>query len=152
MSDDMKKWWLAEIQKLKTPKECREFAKDMKRQGHEDMVPACWLREARLLPAQKGAQRPANDFELRVVRSIRVLERMRGRPLSRTWQLIARRGYIGTVEHLVLRKGPSPGFDMAVKYGLLGESFEQLALDYPKLFTKAARAAAHERLAGVYGQ
>jgi hypothetical protein len=146
----MKEWWLARIGKLQTQKECREFEQALREQGRDDLLSLVWAREADLKPLPKNAPTPQNDFERRVVRGIRIIERMKGHPLSRTWDpLIINRGYVGAIEHTVLQKTPSSGFADALKYGLLNETFEAMVLEKPELFSDKAIRMSRERLKAV---
>lgn len=140
---------IAEIRRLETPEECRAYAENARRLGRTEVIPECLLREAEVLAAKHKRARPANDFERRIVRDICLIERMSGKYLSRTWPMIDRHGYVGMVERIVTRAGPSSGFDLAVKNGLRAATFEQAVLDNPQLFSQAAIASARARLASA---
>ena len=133
------------IRRLKTPEECRAFADNAKRLGRPDLVPECLLRKAELLAARKAVV-ATTDLERRLVRDMCLIEQLSGKRLSRTWPMIRRHGFIGTVERIVTRPGPSSGFDLAVKNGLPEATFERAVLDNPELFSEAALTAARNRL------
>lgn len=139
---------IAEIRRLKTPQQCRAYADNARRLGRPELVPECLLREAELLPATHKGVKPSTELEHRLVRDMRLIERMSGKHLSRTWPMIHRHGFIGMVERIVIKKQPSPGFALAIKYGLPHATFEQAVLDNPGLFSQAAIASARKRLAG----
>ena len=136
------------IRRLKTPEECRTYAVNARRLGRTELVPECLLREAELLAARKEVN-PTSDFERRIVRDMCLIERMSGKPLSRTWPMIGRHGFIGMVERIVTRPGPSSGFELAVKNGLPKATFEQAVLDNPELFSQEAIAISRTRMQEV---
>jgi hypothetical protein len=139
---------IARIRRLKTPGECRNFAANAKKNGRDDLVPECRLREAELLAASKAV--PAHTaLELRLVRDMCLIEQLSGKRLSRTWPMIRRHGFIGTVERIVTKPGPSTGFELAMKNGLPEATFEAAVLANPSLFSAAAIEAARARLALV---
>src|SRR5450631_2912530 len=124
---------IARIRRLKTPEECRNFAANAKKAGREELVPECLLREAELLAARKAV--PAQtELERRLVRDMCLIEQLSGKRLTRTWPMIRRHGFIGTVERIVTKPGPSSGFDLAVKNGIPQATFEQAVLDNQTLF------------------
>jgi hypothetical protein len=136
---------IARIRRLKTPEECRNFAANAKKAGREELVPECLLREAELLAARKAV--PAQtELERRLVRDMCLIEQLSGKRLTRTWPMIRRHGFIGTVERIVTKPGPSSGFDLAMKNGVPQATFEQAVLDNPTLFSTAALEAARRRL------
>lgn len=135
----------ARIARLKTPQDCRAYAENAKRLGREDLVPACLLREAELL-ADLGKVIAATDFEKRILRDICLLERLSGKPLSRTRPMIARHGFVRMVERIVTKPGESSGFKLAVQHGLAHATFEQAVCDNPELFSEEALAASQTRL------
>ncbi len=136
---------IARIRRLKTPEECRNFAANAKSRGHEELVPECLLREAELMAARKAV--PARtELERRLTRDICLIEQLSGKRLSRTWPMIQRHGFIGTVERIVTKPGPSSGFELAVKNGVPHATFEQAVLDNPALFSTEAIEAARARL------
>jgi hypothetical protein len=137
---------IAEIRRLQTPEQCRVYADNARRLSRTEVLPECLLREAELLAATHKRARPTTDFERRIVRDMCLIERMSGKPLSRTWPMIARYGFVGTVERIVTRPGPSSGFDLAVKNGLPQATFEQAVLDNPELFSPEAIASSQARL------
>ncbi len=63
--------------------------------------------------------------------------------------ICALNGFIGTVERIVTKPGPSSGFDLAVKNGIPQATFEQAVLDNPTLFSTAVIQAARRRLTSV---
>lgn len=136
------------ISKLKTPEACRNYAANARRLGREDLLPACLLREAELLAIHKSVT-PKTPLEQRIVRDMRLLERLSGKPLSRTWPMIHRHGFIGMVERIVTKKGTSPGFELAVKNGVPEATFEQTVCDNPEFFSTTALTAARSRLEAV---
>jgi hypothetical protein len=137
---------IAEIRRLRTPAECRAYAENARRLSREEVVPECLLREAQQLAAAHKRARPANDFERRVVRDMCLIERMSGKRLNRTWPMLDRHGYVGTVELIVTRSEPSTGFALAVKNGLPQATFEAAVLEHPELFSPQAIANARARL------
>jgi hypothetical protein len=142
--------WLTQIRKLKTVKDCREFAEQVK--DRDELVTECRLQEARVAPRRKGVPAPAPGVEMRIYSDMCTLERLEGTRLSRSWQMIANRGYVGAVENVLskystpTRVRTSSGFRIALKHGRLDCTYEQTVLDYPKLFSKEARAEARRRL------
>lgn len=142
--------FIARIARLKTPAECRAFAANAERLRRNDLLPPCLLREAELLAAA-GNVTAVTDLEKRILRDICLIERLSGRPLSRTRPMIARHGFTGMVERIVCKKGASAGFKLAVDHGLVSATFEQAVCDNPNLFSPAALAASRERLSEVAG-
>jgi len=107
---------IARIRRLKTPEECRNVAANAQKAGREELVPECLLREAELLAARKAVP-GQTELERRLVRDMCLIEQLSGKRLTRTWPMIRRHGFIGTVERIVTKRGPSSGFDLAVKNG-----------------------------------
>jgi len=146
----MTAWWLARIRKLKTVEECRTFAKEV--EGRDELVTACKVQEAHVAPRRKGVPEPRPGVEKRIYDDMRTLERLEGKRLSRSWQMIANRGYVGAVENILskystpTRVRTSSGFRIALKHARLECTYEQTVLDYPKVFSKEARAEARRRL------
>ncbi len=136
---------IARIRRLKTPEECRNCAANAQKAGREELVPECLLREAELLAARKAVP-GQTELERRLVRDMCLIEQLSGKRLTRTWPMIRRHGFIGTVERIVTKRGPSSGFDLAVKNGIPQATFEQAVLDNPTLFSAAAALAARRRL------
>ena len=137
--------YVAAIRRLRTPEQCRAYAANAKRLGRDELVPHCLLQEAELLAARKSIA-VTSELERRLVRDMCLIEHMSGKPLSRTWPMIKRYGFIGTVERIVTRPGPSSGFDLAVKNGVPEATFEQAVLDNPSLFSQEAVTAARQRI------
>jgi hypothetical protein len=151
MSKLPKSWWVAEIQKLKTPAQCRAFAKEVA--DRADLVIECKVQEARVTPLRKGVPEPVTSVEQRIYNDMRTLESLGSTRFSRSWPMIARYGYVATVERLLKeyrredRVRTSSGFRIALKYDRLDCTYEQVALDYPKLFSEEVRAVARRTLA-----
>jgi hypothetical protein len=72
------------------------------------------------------------------MRDICLLEQLSGKRLNRTRQMIPHHGFVGMVERIVTKKGSSPGFALAVKYGVMHTTFEQRVLENPTLFSAKA--------------
>jgi hypothetical protein len=65
---------------------------------------------------------------------------------SRTWQMIARRGIIPAIEHIVTRKAETLGYRTLVEMGMEEMAFEAVVLRHPQVFSPAAIKEAEERL------
>ena len=144
-------WWRARIEKLNTVAECREFAKQVA--DRPDLVIECKVQEARVTPLRKGVPAAVTSVEQRIYNDMRTLESLGGTRFSRSWPMIAKYGYVATVERLLKgyrREGrvrTSSGFRIALKYERLDCTYEQVALDYPEHFSQEVRAEARRTLA-----
>jgi hypothetical protein len=63
--------------------------------------------------------------------------------------MLERWGAAGAMSRLILKKTPSKGFDLAVKYGLDEETYEAIALRYADRFDPEVIEAAKARLDAI---
>jgi hypothetical protein len=137
------------VQKLRTPKECENFAINAAERNRPDLVKEAQIRAVQLRATQYGAKSPAETEALEAVYAYEeVLSKKNGRRTraSRTWQMIQRHGIIGAVERAVDREQETQGYTALVEMGLEEFAFEAVILRHPSLFSDAAVEKSKQRL------
>ena len=139
------------IAKLKTPKECAIFEKNVTERGRPDLAVAARKRALELRAEQYGATTAIEKECLEAVYAYeRVLSDKNGRntSASRTWQMIKRHGIIAAVERAVNREIDPMGYTALVDVGLEEYAFEAIILRHPEQFSpqavKHSEARIHE--------
>ena len=78
----------------------------------------------------------SDPITFRLERSVRAFEELRGgRPASRTRQMMARRGSVGTIKQWLTYDAPTEGYRALVVAGLWDLLGEAIPLDFPAEFT-----------------
>ena len=106
-------------------------------------------RAVELRAAVNGATTDAEREGLQAVYAYeRAQSKLRGRKFtaSRTWPMIARRGIIPTIEHVVTRPEETMGYRVLAELGLQEMAFEAVVLRHPGMFSAQALEASKERL------
>jgi hypothetical protein len=137
------------IGKLMTPADCEQFARNVEERGKPELALAARRKAIELRAAVYGASTSAEREALEAVYAYeRVLSIKRGRNTraSRTWQMIARRGIIPAVEHVVKRSAESLGYTALVQMGMEDKAFEAVVLRHPDLFSADTVRRSKDRL------
>jgi hypothetical protein len=137
------------VNRLRTPDECEQFAKNALERGHPDLAKEAKVRAVQLRAEQYGATSEAEREALQAVYAYEeVLSQKNGRRTraSRTWQMISRHGILGAVERAVDREQETQGYVALVEMGLEDFAFEAVVLRHPELFGQAAIEKSTERL------
>lgn len=135
------------IERCADPKGLRQIAANARSKGELAVAHAADLRLYAILPSEAPG-----TFEHDVWQSIHALEgtltieRSKTTRLGRTRQKIARVGELATVKDLILGTKPSEGFFMLIERGMVGLTFEAVALRHPERFTDDVLNAAAARL------
>ena len=136
------------IQKLKTPEECMQLAKNV-RDKYPDLA-----REARRRAIELRAIAHGNKsaVEIELLKALYAYEEViseknkRRTRASRTWQMINRHGIIGAAERAVNRKIEAMGYKVLVEMGMHDLTFEAVIVRYPDAFRQEVVARAKARL------
>ncbi|MCJ7529904.1 MAG: hypothetical protein MUO64_02580 [Anaerolineales bacterium] len=136
------------VQKLKTPEECMQLAKNV-----QDKYPDL-AREARRRAIELRAIDHGNKsaVEIELLKALYAYEEViseknkRRTRASRTWQMINRHGIIGAAERAVNRKIEAMGYKVLVEMGMHDLTFEAVIVRYPDAFRQEVVARAKARL------
>ena len=136
------------IQKLKTPAECLQLAKNV-RDRNPDLAQKARRRAVELRALSYGSQ---SEVELELLKALYAYEEVlfeknkKNTRASRTWQMIKRDGIIGAVEKAVNRKIEPSGYKVLVEMGMHDLTFEAVIIRYPDVFNEEVVSRAKERL------
>jgi hypothetical protein len=139
----------ARIARLKTVKDCENFAKNALERGFPGL--AIEARE-RAVQLRAEAHAAGTAVEKECLEAIYALEEVRSEEngrrtkASRTWQAIKRYGIVPAVERIVTKRDVSPGFTILAEMGLKEYAFEAVVLRHPDSFSEEARNIARQRL------
>ncbi len=125
------------VQRLKTPKECEQFIKNVQ-EKHPLLALEARRRAVEMRAAAHGAQTAAENEALRAVYAYEeVLSTKRGRRTraARTWQMIKRHGIISAVERAVNRKEETLGYSTLIEMKMQDFAFEAVVLRHQELFS-----------------
>ncbi len=136
------------IQKLKTPEECVQLAKNV-RERNPDLA-----REAhrRAIELRAVSHEPQNDVELKLLQALYAYEEVlsmknkRKTRASRTWQMIKSHGIIGAAERAVDRVIEPAGYKVLIEMGMQDLTFEAVIVRYPDAFNQEVVLRARARL------
>jgi len=137
------------VKKLKTPKDCKVFAKNAAERGRPDLAIEANRRAIELNAEQYGAKTKAETEAIQAIYAYEeVLSKKNGKKTraTRTWQMIKRHGIIEGVERAVNRPTETLGYTSLVEMGLQEFAFEAVILRYPHLFSAEAVAISEERM------
>lgn len=132
------------VAKLKTVKECENFAKNASDRNHPELATQARERTVQLRAETHDAQ---TSVETECLEAIYALQDVRRRRANRTWEAIKRHGIIGAVERVVTRPQVSEGFKMLEDAGLKDYAFENVVLRHPESFSVEAVEISRRRLA-----
>ncbi len=138
----------ATIQRLDAPEKLEQFAINVEPHSPRH-AQAARRRAVELRAAVHGATTDAEREGLQAVYAYeRAQSKLRGRKFtaSRTWPMIARRGIIPTIEHVVTRPEETMGYRVLAELGLQEMAFEAVVLRHPGMFSAQALEASKERL------
>ena len=138
------------VKKLKTPKECENFARNALKQGRPDLAAEARQRAVELRAAAYGGTSEAERECLAAIYAYEeILFDRHGRRVkaSRTWQMIKRRGIIAAIEQAVDRPDGTAGFTALQQVGLENFAFEAVILRHPSLFSESAVERSRQRMA-----
>lgn len=135
------------VQKLKTPEECRVFARNATERGRKDLAQEAVRREIELRAATHGttcdAEREAIQGIYEEALSLRNGRRTRA---GRTWPMFKKHGILGTIELVVRREEDSAGYRLLVQMGLPDLAFESIVVRHPERFAPETVESARQRL------
>ena len=137
------------IARLKTVKECENFAKNALERGFPDLATEARERGVQIRAQAHGASSVVEKECLEAIyafEEVKSEENGRRTKASRTWQAIKRYGIIPAVERIVTKREVSPGFKTLAEMGLKEYAFESVVLRHPDSFSIEARSISQERL------
>jgi len=135
------------INRCKTADEVRAVMVNADRRGRFDIVREgeARLRKMLRLPYGEGTD-VERELHAALIFYADVRKERGERPPNRTWPMVERHGWIGTVERLMDGSKQS-GFQLLVDIGRPDMSFEAVVIKYPDAFSLKAVNTAYERLA-----
>lgn len=136
------------IQKLKTPDECMQLAKNVRERNPELAQKA----RRRAVELRAISYKSTSKVELELLKALYAYEEVlseknkRKTSASRTWQMIKRHGLIRAAERAVDRKIEPAGYILLAEMGMHDLTFEAVIVRYPESFSEDVVARAKERL------
>jgi hypothetical protein len=137
------------IARLKTPKDCEQFAINVEARGKPELALAARRRGIELEASARNASTPVEHEALQAVLAYeRALSKGAGKKIkaARTWQMIERRGIIPAVEHIVSQRKDAKGYTVLVQMGMEDMAFEAVVLRHPEAFSEEAIEQSKTRL------
>ena len=137
------------VLKLKTPRDCEIFAKNVAARGRPDLAKEARQRAVQLQAESYGATTEAERECLKAVYAYEeVLSAKNGKKTkaSRTWQMIKRHGILPAVERAVNRPQETAGYTALLEMGLEDYAFEAVVVKHPDLFSEEAVARCADRV------
>lgn len=137
------------VLKLRTPKDCEQFAKNVSERGRPDLAQEARRRAIEIRAESYGAETEAERQCLQAIYAYEeLLSAKNGRRTraSRTWQMINRYGLLEAVERAVNRESDASGYTALAEMGLEDLSFEAIVSRYPDLFSQETVERANERI------
>lgn len=129
------------LDKLKTPKDCEVFARNVRSHGREDLALEAEKRAIYLHAAKHGAETQAEEECLQAIYAyerILTAKNNRNTRATRTWQMIERHGILEAMERAVNRPTEAVGYSALVEKGLEEFAFEAVVVRYPQHFSEGA--------------
>jgi hypothetical protein len=139
------------IAKLKTPKDCEQFAINVEARGKPELARAARRRGIELQALAHGAH---SAVEREAIEAIYAYERVlaanhAGKKIKAnyTWRMIRQRGILPAVENAVSQRKDPIGYTTLVEMGMEDLAFEAVVLRHPESFSAEAveRSAARLR-------
>ena len=137
------------VKSLKTVDDCKKFAANAKRLGHDELAEQARIRAVEIRAELHGAKTAAEKECLEAVYAYEeVLSDKKGKRIraNRTWQMIDRHGIINAAERAVNRDAETMGYSALVEMGMQEFAFEAVILRYPDVFSPEAVARSKERM------
>ena len=137
------------IDRLKTPQECEQFAKNVESK-RPDLVGEARRRAVSLRADEHNASSPVlRDIweSVYAYEEVLYLEHKRRLKAAHTRRSIARRGALEAIEEIVKRRAVTEGFHRLRNAGLFDKSFEAVVLRHPTEFSEQAVETARAKLA-----
>ena len=140
------------ISRLKTEKECDNFALNAATQNRHDLLEAIYRRSIELSLRQHPGFSQLREVEIECLRVIYAYEKanrlLKGHnhKATYTWKAIKQNGITQAVERIVCKSKPTMGFTTLENVGLKNCSFEAVVLKYPNAFSATALDKAKNRL------
>lgn len=129
------------VAKLKTPEECKRFAKNALKRNRPDLAEEARKRAVELRAKAYGAR---TDVERECLEAVYAYEEVltakneRRTRASRTWKMIKTHGILGAVERAVNRGKETVGYTALLEMGLQDFAFEAVVVRHPELFSPEA--------------
>lgn len=136
------------IDRLKTPQECEQFAKNVESK-RPDLVREARRRAVSLRADEHNASSPVlRDIweAVYAYEEVLYLEHKRRLKAAHTRRSIARRGALEAIEEIVKRQAVTEGFHRLRNAGLFDKTFEAVVLRHPTEFSEQAVEAAKAKL------
>jgi len=136
------------IQKLKTPEECMQLAKNV-RDRNPDLAQKARRRAVELRAISYGSN---SEVELELLKSVYAYEEVLYEKHKKhvratyTWRMIKRDGIIAAAEKAVNRKIEPAGYTVLVEMGMHDLTFEAVIVRYPDKFNPEVVSRAKSRL------
>lgn len=140
------------INRLKTEKECDNFALNAAAQNRHDLLEAIHRQSIELSVRQHPGFSQLREVEIECLRVIYAYEKanrlLKGHKhkATYTWRTINQNGITQAVERIVCKPKPTMGFTTLESVGLKNCSFEAVVMKYPDAFSKDALNRAKNRL------
>lgn len=141
------------ISKLKTPEECKVFAKNVIELGRPDLAKLALRRAVELQVEEYKATLVENtEVEKECYKALLAYEEVlsvkagRSQKANRTRKMIPKYGLLETVERVVNRKSDAAGYTALVEMGMKELAFEAVILRFPSKFSPEAILRAKDRL------
>ena len=139
------------IQKLKTPEECIQLAKNV-RERNPDLARRARRKAVELRAISYGTK---TEVEVELLKALYAYEEVlsmknkRKTRASRTWQMVERHGLIHAAERAVDRKIEPAGYKLLAEMGMHDLTFEAVIVRYPDSFSGDVVYRAKGRLQAV---
>ena len=136
------------IERLTTPAECEQLAKNVQK-DYPELAIRAHRKAVELKAAKENAETAAEREALRAVYAYEKglsLKNGRNTRASRTWQMIKKHGIIEAVERAVNRKTETQGYTILVEMGMQDFAFEHVVLRHRELFSQEAIERSKERI------
>jgi hypothetical protein len=141
------------IQKLKTPADCLQLAKNV-RDSNPDLAQKARRRAVELRAISHGSN---SEVELELFKSVYAYEEFlyekhnKHQRATYTWRMIKNDGIIRAAEKAVNRKIDPAGYKALVKMGMHDLTFEAVIIRYPAAFNEEVVSRAKARLKELSG-
>ncbi len=140
------------VKKIDTPEKCEIFTKNALAKGSLELANQARERAVQLKAEQYGANTQVEKEALEAVYAYEAARsQINGKKTraTRTWQMIAKRGIIESVERAVNRPVETQGYKALAEMGLEDYAFEAVILRHPDAFSAESLAIAKERLSDL---
>jgi hypothetical protein len=135
-----------DVMKLKSPADCRNFMKNARKKGREDLYALAFRRLCELEARQDPDPIVVEFWQAIALEEIRRAKHGKTLRANRARRKVQKDGVVATIEALVLAKKPSDGFKWLVDANLAELTAEHIVTRYSEHFSTEAFAAAKARL------